>query len=129
MVFISTNPSTSTAYHPCLTSSCTLTTVEWKPVLNRDLHLDILNLFLFRPGRSWNRCLFAMAGTLFPTTLWFSIWNARAAFTAPLTCTVRPVDGAARTGMRGCWGRMSGEAKDVVMEAPMRSAMEDLVAS
>lgn len=41
-------------YHPCLFNSRTRETVALKPSLNLDLHRSLLNLFFFKPFRSWN---------------------------------------------------------------------------
>ena len=52
-----TRPARLGGYHPCFLIFCTKLTTPLKPSLNLLLHLSPCNRFLFRPGRSWNRCL------------------------------------------------------------------------
>lgn len=46
------------AYQPCALRCCTLFTMATNPLLNLRLCLDTFNLFLVKPGRSWNLCIF-----------------------------------------------------------------------
>lgn len=86
-------------YQPCLANSLTLVQVALNPSLNLALHLSLLSLFLFRPGRSWNRCLIRSCEILFLLTSEFNSCRPLARSTLPPLpqCTVRPMLGRSRS--------------------------------